>query len=64
MCYSGCPYERWSGECGGKGRLTRGQPHCAYEDEYLEALAARDDMLCERQNCYEGLREERRISNR
>ena len=62
MCYSGCPYERWSGDCGGHKNLNKGQPRCAEEDEYLEALAARDDMLCERQDYHEGLREERRIN--
>ena len=36
MCYSNCPYERWSGECGGKSRLNKGQPHC-FEDEDVEA---------------------------
>ena len=56
MCYSNCPYERWSGECGGMGKMNKGQPHCAEEDEYFEALAAREDMLCDRQD-YEEARQ-------
>ena len=50
MCYQGCPYERWSGECGGFKSLNKGQPYCADEDEYLDALVTRDDMLCDRQD--------------
>ena len=50
MCCSGCPYERWSGACGGCKKLDKGQPHCAEDEEYAEALAAREDMLCDRQD--------------
>ena len=38
MCYEGCPYERWSGTCGGHKRLDKGAPYCAEEGEYEEAL--------------------------
>lgn len=56
MCYSGCPYERWSGECGGHKKLNKGEPHCLDEDEYIEALAARDDALCDYQDYIENRR--------
>jgi hypothetical protein len=64
MCYSNCPYERWDGSCKGCRSLNKGQPHCADDDEYIEALAARDDLLCDRQDWHDNMREERRISNR
>jgi hypothetical protein len=31
MCYSGCPYENFHGECTGMGRLKKGRPHCFNE---------------------------------
>ncbi|NCC85457.1 MAG: hypothetical protein EOM03_15215 [Clostridia bacterium] len=64
MYYSNCPYEKWSGACGGCKKLDKGQPHCAEEDEYFEALAAQDDMLCDRQDDYENRRGDYWISNR
>lgn len=50
MCYSNCPYERWSGACSGCKALNKGQPHCLDDDEYIEALAARDDAMCDYQD--------------
>ena len=56
MCFSNCPYERWSGECSGKGKLNKGQPHCAEEDEYEEALEAREEDLIARADYAEDMR--------
>lgn len=37
MCYSGCPYENWNGECIGTGRQKKGRPHCSEmtEEEWI-----------------------------
>lgn len=56
MCYEGCPYERWSGACGGYKNLGKGKPYCKEEDEYEEALEAREDDLIARADYAEDLR--------
>ena len=59
MCYSNCPYERWSGECGGRGGRNLGKPHCVEDDED-ETSCADDDG--DRDARWENVREERRIA--
>lgn len=61
MCYSNCPYERWSGECRGKGKLNLGKPHCV-EDDGDEPLDADSDDDGDRDAHCENVREERRIA--
>ena len=73
MCHSGCHYENSWGGCKGrpKGRITV-QPHC-FEDEDVEAYnesVTADAILkweldrCDRQDEWDNMMEERRISNR
>ena len=59
MCYSNCPYERWSGECSGRKKWNLGVPHCHEEDDE-EPLAADDDG--DRDEHCENVREERRLA--
>ena len=71
MCYSGCPYENFHGDCKGRpsGRLTM-MPHC-FEDGDLEAYnESRDEDAilayeldrCDAQDRFDNLCEERRIN--
>lgn len=73
MCSSGCFYENSWGGCKGrpKGRLTI-EPHC-FEDGDLEAYnESRDEDAilayemdrCDRQDHFDNMGEERRISDR
>ena len=59
MCYSNCPYERWSGECSGNKKRNLGVPHCHEEDDD-EPLDADDDGDSDAH--WENVREERRIA--
>ena len=47
MCYSGCPYENWKGDCTGMGRLKKGRPHCFDEvtdEEFKEGIAEAEEQ--------------------
>lgn len=44
MCYSGCPYENFHGECTGMGRLKKGRPHCFNEVTDEEWIAEAEEQ--------------------
>ena len=58
MCYSGCPYEKWSGECKGRGLFakTKANPHCMDDEDFEAFVEDYDSDLCDRQD-YEEARQ-------
>ena len=73
MCHSGCFYENSWGDCKGRpsGHITV-TPHC-FEDEDVEAYNESVDETailnweldrCDRQDHWDNVREDARISNR
>lgn len=45
MCYSGCPYESYSGACKGRESFAtkRVQPYCMDEEDFAAFVESQDD---------------------
>lgn len=57
MCYSNCPYEKWSGECNGRPKdAVTAKPHCMDDEDFEAFVEDHYSDLCDRQD-YEEARQ-------